>query len=699
MTAQRRTTAYALCIAKYAPMLAGSLFGMAPCAMAQSAAEDETKVEKARPALEASWYTNRQARALRLRIPAPRGLITDRHGKPLAQNKVVRQMAINFPFLHNASDADILAYARRQFASANAAVGMQWNLDDATILNHYANRRWLPLPFSPYLSDEQIEKLTPLVSEQLFLHASYQRVYPQGTVASHIVGYVGKVGWFPTGPASNGDPLWEESEGRAGLELSMEKDLKGKEGMLSALFAADGSKITWDAEIKPTSGNTIVTTIDVTLQQRAETILAQNTKRGAFVVIDVRTGEILVMASWPNYNPNIWVPNISQENLDLLTKDKSKPLLCRAFQSTYPPASVFKLPVALAGLDSKIIEEETYLSGPPSLAVGNRVFNNWSKDHEGDINVKKALARSTNTWFYQIALRMGGDPLLKVSNALGFGQKTGIPLGSEAAGFVPDHAWAKKNIGTDRLVGGSLANFAIGQGALSTTPLQVARALAGIGNGSELPPARLVRQIQDVRNNVLPTPALPGVPLPYASHDLEIIRQGMSDVVNAGYGTGKAAKIKAADLGGKTGTGQWIVAKNQYVAWFAGLVPIDKPRYAFAILYEGAPGEKVSGGRNSAPLAKEFFDPLISAEVKAEKELLDSAKTEAVQLAMQEAEKAAKERATAESLTGNSDEETREAVDQVIRTIKPKVVEPPPAAPPPEPKKGFFQRLFGNGKR
>ena len=187
--------------------------------------------------LEASWKTNTEARALRMKIPAPRGLITDRRGKPLAQSKVVRQMAINFPYLRNATDAEILAFARRQFAVANAAVGQAWNLDDAALLTHYRNRRWLPLVFSPNLTDEQIEKLRPLESEQLFMNATYQRFYPEGAVASHVVGYVGKVGWFPTGPAENGEPLWEETEGRSGIELSMEKELRGKEGMLSALFA------------------------------------------------------------------------------------------------------------------------------------------------------------------------------------------------------------------------------------------------------------------------------------------------------------------------------------------------------------------------------------------------------------------------------------------------------------------------------
>lgn len=661
----------------------------------------EPTVREAREVFEASWKTNTKARALRLRIPAPRGLITDRHGKPLAQSKVIRQAAINFPFLNEASDAEILAFARNQFAIANRALGTRHDLPDAAILLHYKNRRWLPLAFTPALTPEEETKLTPLVTKQFFLHASYQRFYPQGALAAHLIGYVGKVGWFPTGPAENGDPLWEDSEGREGLELLMEKDLKGKEGMLSALFAADGSKISWDTEIKPVPGHTVVTTLDLAMQRRAESILAAHCKRGAFVVMDVATGEILAMASWPSFDPNIFIPAISQVDLAKLNNDPAKPLLARAYQSKYPPASVYKLAVGLAALDSGVVTPDTLLSGPTSLAVGNRVFNNWNKNHEGEINIERALARSCNTWFYQVALKMGGDPLLKVSSSLGFGLPTGLPL-NESRGFVPDHAWAKRTMGTPRMVGGTLANFAIGQGALAATPLQVARAVAGIGNGTELPPARLVRQIQDNNHNLISSPKQTGTPLPYSTENLATIRVGMKDVVNSSYGTGKSAAIKAAELGGKTGTGQWIVNKNQYVAWFAGIVPVEKPKYAFAILYEGSPGQTVSGGKFAAPMASEFFGPLMEAEVKASKEILASAKNSAIETAMREAEDAAKKRqadeATAGEGNGEVDDEARAVAAEVMRGIPVQVQPARPVEEPQQPKKGLFKRLFGGGK-
>ena len=656
------------------------------------------RVEAATPILEGAPRTNTQARALRLRLPGPRGMITDRHGTPLAQCKVVYEGAINFPFLRNASDPEILAYARRYFTLASQAAGARWDLPDEVILNHYRNRRWLPLPFTPILSDAEVDKLRALEKEKIILHASYQRFYPEGAVAAHVLGYVGKIGWFPTGPAENGDPLWEDMTGRQGLELSMEKALHGKEGWLSVIFDADGNELTREFDQRPVAGQTVISTIDLAMQKRAETILAQHCKRGAFVVIDATTGEILVLASRPDYDPNLWIPSINQKDFDRLRDDKAKPLLCRAFQSAYPPASSFKIPVALAALQSGKITADSTLPGPPSLAVGNRVFNNWNKNHEGDLDVVNAIARSCNTWFYQVALKIGGDPILDMSARLGYGQATGIPLEGESAGFIPNHAWAKKTMGTDRLIGGSLANMAIGQGAVLSTPLQVARAMAAVGNGSVLPGVSLVRQLEDEHLNVVERIRPNNMPTAIDPSAIDLVRRGMDKVVNGDNGTAKSARISAAKIAGKTGTGQWKPLREQNVAWFAGFVPAVRPRYAFAILYEGDPGEKVSGGRTAAPMAAEFFRPLMEAEAKAEKELLASARNKAIEEALTEAEKAALERAKAEEEAGLSteDADTKAVVDEVLKGIN---VPVKPAAPVPPPKKrGFFDRIFGRGR-
>jgi len=656
--------------------------------------------------LEASLRTNTEARALRMTLPAPRGLITDRNGRIMAQNRVVQQAAINFPFMRNASDDEILAYARRRFTLVNTRLGTDHDLPDETILRHYEHRRWLPLVFTPILTNEQLTALEPFASmlsqQKIFLFASYQRFYPMGSTAAHIVGNIGRIGWVPTGPIEIGDPLWENIEGRSGIELSYEADLRGTDGWLSQLFSADGEKIAEQIEKPAVAGHSVVLTIDATMQERAEGILSRKSKRGAFVVIDIESGDLLVLASWPTYDPNIWIPSISREDFQKLREDPAKPLLARAYQGTYPPASVFKVPVALAALESGTVNRHSLISGPPSFAVGNRVFNNWNKNHEGNINVIQAMARSTNTWFYQAALRMGADPILDVSHKLGFGQRTGIPLQGENPGFVPDHEWAKRYMGRDRLVGGAVANMAIGQGALSVTPLQQARAMAAIGRGTELPVVNLVRQVQDHKLDVVRRENnKPGIPTGFSLANVDTILESLEAVTVSG--TARSAAVRGHRLGGKTGTGQWIIARRQNVAWFCGIVPIDKPRYAFAILYEGAPGEKVGGGSSAAPLAPEFFKPLLDAEKDAESALLADARNQAIEEAMRQAETDARSRAALETAAGaHANPDTLHQVDDVVRNLDIPVRQARPVAPPPEPepeRRGFFQRLFGRGNR
>ncbi len=656
--------------------------------------------------LEASLRTNTEARALRMRLPPPRGLITDRHGRPMAQTRVVYRAAINFPFMRNASDAEILAYARRRFAIVNDLLDTEHDLDDEVVLRHYENRRWLPLPFTPVMEDEQLARLgvaaEALDSGGVFLFASYQRFYPMGQTAAHVLGNVGRVGWMPTGPIEIGDPLWENIEGRSGIELAYDESLRGTEGWLSQLFTAEGEKIAEQIEQPAVAGHSVVLTLDASMQERAEGILSRRARRGAIVVIDIESGDILVLASWPSFDPNLWVPSIRSEDWERLREDPDKPLLARAFQAAYPPASVFKVPVALAALESGTITANTLVSGPPSYAVGNRVFNNWNRDHEGQINVVRAMARSTNTWFYQVALRTGADPILDVAYKSGFGRLTGIPLQNENAGFVPDEAWARRVMGRDRIVGGSLANLAIGQGPLLATPLQMARAMAAYGKGTELPTVSLVRQVQDnglavVRreNNQ------PGEPTGFTLSHIDTLHETLDAVVNSGGGTARSAAISGSRLGGKTGTGQWIVARRQNVAWFCGIVPMDRPRYAFAILYEGQPGENVGGGRSAAPMASEFFGPLLEAEREAEESLLAEARSEAIAEALQLAESAARERAEREAEAGrdrvwsdDEDEAVRGVLDEIeVRPARP-VFEPPPE-PEPERRPGLLRRIFG----
>jgi len=318
---------------------------------------------------------------------------------------------------------------------------------------------------------------------------------------------------------------------------------------------------------------------------------------------------VLVMASRPSFDLNMFIPGIGEKEFKALNEDPSTPLYGRAFQSVYPPASAFKPIVALAALNDGTVTETSEIYCPAAISVGNTVMNNWSKVPEGSINVKRAIARSCNTWFYQVGIKVGPSSFLNLSRRLGFGERTGLPLIGENPGLVPNDEWMLKNE-RRRILNGDTANLSIGQGSLLASPLQVAQAMAGIANGNIVPKLQLIRQVQDTRGRVVKA----GLPerkswLGVDAKAVEIVHKGMSDVVNGGGGTGQSAGLSYTTLCGKTGTAQWgPPSKNQRLAWFAGFLPEDNPRYSFAVLYEGRPGEKVSGGRMAAPMVKKFFE-------------------------------------------------------------------------------------------
>jgi penicillin-binding protein 2 len=419
------------------------------------------------------------------------------------------------------------------------------------------------------------------------------------------------VGKLPTGPINFNEPLWEESEGRAGLEKIFDRELTGVPGMKRLLFDERGNKLLEEQMKRPRPGGTVVTTLNLKWQKLAESVLRKGCERGAFVVIDVVTGEVLVMASRPSFDLNRFIPGIGEEDFRALQDEPGTPLFGRAFQSAYPPASAYKPVVALAALNAGVVTERSTVNSPASIRIGNHTFRNWSKTPEGHIDVRRALARSCNTWFYQVGIDTGPEVFLNLSRRLGMGEKSGLPLIGESPGLVPTNEWMMKNE-RRRILDGDTANMSIGQGSLLASPLQVAQLMAGIGNGGALPKLSLVSQIQDTRGRVVKSV----VPerknwLGMDPVAVEIVRDGMRDVVEKGYGTGRSGNLSYTTLAGKTGTAQWgPPSLKQRLAWFAGFLPHDNPRYAFAVLYEGKPGQTVSGGRMAAPMVRNFFEPL-----------------------------------------------------------------------------------------
>ncbi len=555
-----------------------------------------------------TFETQKLARAYILDIPAPRGQITDRTGLPLAQNKVNYNLAVSFPTPLDFTDVKAVGFAREKIDKATKLTGRAIKISDDAILRHYHNRGILPLEIAQNLSKSEYEAVKDRSKDFLVVRPIYVRTYPNGKVAGQIVGYTGKTGRNLDGIIDNHETLWPETEGRDGLEQTFNELLTGKHGEYKLTFDKDGRKTSEKLIKSAVPGNNIITTLDLRLQQLAEKALESKAKRGAIVIVDPTDGDILAMASWPTYDPNSFVPSISAEKFKQLQDDPDLPLLARAFRSAYPPGSTFKVAVGIAALETGAVHGDDLYQCVPGIQIGNLTFHNWKKGDRGALNFVQALTESCDTWFYQVGIKIGAEPIIEWALKLGFGAKSGIPLRGEAEGRIPNDEYMKATHGR-KLLNGDIANLSIGQGDTQVTPLQMAQAMAIVANGGSFYQTRLVRQVQSLDHEIVTAYQLREKrSLDASAETMEEVRAGMIEVVNGPNGTGHEAQLEGVEVAGKTGTAQWGPKnKERTAAWFAGFLPADQPQYAFAALYEGDVGSKVHGGSTAAPMIADIF--------------------------------------------------------------------------------------------
>ena len=278
-----------------------------------------------------TFETQKLARTFILDVPAPRGQITDRNGVPLAQNRLSYNLVITFPTPLNFSDAQALSYTREKLDEAGRLIGRRFRISDQAILRHYRNRGIMPFEIAPNLTPQEYEGLKDKLPPGMMVRPVYVRIYPNGKVAGQIVGYTGKTGRNPDGIVDNHETIWPQTEGREGLEQTFNDMLTGKNGEYKLTFDKDGRKTSEKLVTPPEPGYNVVTTLDLHLQELAEKALAEKAKRGAMVIIDPNNGDVLALASWPTYDPNVFVPSISADQLKALQSDPDIPLLPRAY--------------------------------------------------------------------------------------------------------------------------------------------------------------------------------------------------------------------------------------------------------------------------------------------------------------------------------------------------------------------------------
>lgn len=427
-----------------------------------------------------------------------------------------------------------------------------------------------------------------------------KRFYADDIRSPHIFGNIGEV----TAEEQIKDPSLKTGDltGKSGLEKEYDKELQGSKGVQYLRVDARGKEIgTYDANrnVPPIHGSDIHLCMDYKLQQFADSLLEG--QRGSIVAIDPRNGGILALASKPDYNPGDLAGKIEPEIWNNLLNDESHPLFSRSVQSAYPPGSVYKIVAAIAALEEGIITPQWTAYCPGYFQLGRRTIHCWNTAGHGTVDLKGAIKGSCNVYFYQLGLKIGLETWTKYSRMFAFGSRTGIDIPNETKGLVPSIAYFDKLFGKNGWTKGHLANLAIGQGELLTTPLQIAQFAMILANKGVYHQPHLVYSTYqyDTKETILfpvNTKYVNGVS--YDTYDF--IHQGMSEVVNGG--TGWLGKVKGIDMAGKTGSAQNPHGETH--AWFMAFAPLENPEIAIAVLVENAGG----GGAVAAPMARKFME-------------------------------------------------------------------------------------------
>ena len=541
--------------------------------------------------------------ANRLRViatPAPRGIIFDRNGIPLVKNSSYFYASI----MPDEFDLDTL-----QSLSGILNIPVD---EMQEILKKNGVSPLAPIRLKQGLSFEEVAYIESRRSDfpGLIIEVEVGREYIYGEVGSHLIGYLGKLT-----PAQAKDPSFKEVPreafiGQWGVEKLFDTSLRGSPGTTVTEINALGRELRLLKGQQPLKGEDVTLSIDINLQKEAEKAFGE--RAGALVAINPDNGELLGLISKPSFDPNLFTRGITHEDWVQLSQDERNPILNRALQSQYPPGSTFKVVTAIAGLEEGVITPDTKVDCRGGLKYGGRFFGCWRKRGHGVLSLHRAIVESCDTYFYEVGKRLGVDRIHDYAIRLGLGKETGIELVQERKGLIPDTTWKREHKKLPWFPGETLIT-AIGQGYVTTTPIQMAVMTSTIVNGGTQYKPKLVKEA-------------PPVILGNADIDpetLQIIKEALYGVVHDKGGTGWAAQSQLTTIGGKTGTAQIVgIKKDSHQlpekfrdhAWFIAFAPVEKPQIALAVFVEHGG----HGGAAAAPIAKRAIEAYMKSQNKQE---------------------------------------------------------------------------------
>lgn len=550
-----------------------------------------------------------------IEIPAPRGIIYDRNGSVVLGNRPYFDMVMIPQYLRDKETT---------FDVMSKLLHTPETVFDRRMRMVRGQPKYLPISLKRNLS---LHEVSIIQNNKVFLPGIDVAVAPRRDynpfTPSHMVGYLGEISRNEltrlnhnadehTGYRS-GDLI-----GKQGLEARWETYLRGKRGHRLIQVDAFGRQAdsTEKSEMKlpqveAIPGNDLILTLDLDLQEVARN--AFKGKNGAVVVLDPRNGEILAMLSEPGYDPNIYQGILSQEKYRSLLNNPFKPFLDKTTSGTFMPGSVYKAVVASAGIEEGVINANTTFNCPGYYTLHGETFHCHDRKGHGVVNLRKALMKSCDVFFYNVGVELGVDRIAKYAVDLGLGEKTGFQLNFELPGLIPTVAWKRKVL-NQSWTPGETPSISIGQGAVQVTPMQMANLYATLGNGGNIwRPFLVKRVINHVGESILvQDPELTRKVSLIKASTLQMVREGLTAVVMDQEGTGKAAAVPGVTVAGKTGSVQVVsLSKNttkldvsmkwREHAMFAAFSPAENPEIAIAIISEH---DKVGGGgKAAAPVA------------------------------------------------------------------------------------------------
>jgi penicillin-binding protein 2 len=563
-----------------------------------------------------------------VRLEAPRGDILDREGRVLATSRP-------------AFGVQLIPSDLRSPEVTFRTLGMLLGEEPAALRARYGEpvgrARFQPVTLAGDVSRETMARVDThrFALPGVMIDNQPRRYYVEHELAAHLLGSIGEIRPAQLKDRHFSDYRAGEVVGQRGLEARLERHLRGRAGGRNLVVDVAGREVEVIDEVEPAPGGRVLLTLDLDLQRAAEeafrsprpepvtvtdpqtgaqrVLPAEPDRMGALVALDPRSGDVLALVSLPSYDPNDFAGGIDAETWNALTGDEWRPLQDRALAGQYPPGSTYKAIVAAAGLAEGVIEPGTTAFCPGYYRLGRRIYRCWKRGGHGDVALRDALRESCDVFFYQLGVELGVDTIARYARAFGLGSPTGIDLPGEKGGLIPTRDW-KERARNEPWIKGETVSASIGQGFDLVTPLQLAVAYAAIANGGTVVQPRVVMRLERWTGELVEEeePETAGR-LPVAPEQLALIREALTEAVEAPHGTGARARVRGVQVAGKTGTSQVVRLEHlegleddevpiryRDHAWFVGFAPAEAPEIVVAALVEHGGG----GGSVAAPVAQ-----------------------------------------------------------------------------------------------